>query len=86
MRPIDADALEVRLEQDGKLTLNMMCILDEMPTVEAEPAPHGYWKSILGEILVECSECKTKVNSRAYKCILERCPKCGSIMDLEAGK
>lgn len=51
-------------------------MMDEMPTVDAVPVVHGYWKDS-----IECSECEqidwTNPNY---------CPNCGAKMDLERSK
>lgn len=76
MRLIDADALEKRIdeflegvENANYVKENWMCVVDEQPTIEAEPVKHGRWKikainefelsygTIAYEPVYQCSEC-----------------------------
>ena len=82
MRPIDADALSVRLldatyydSQDEDIVWQMV---QDAPTIDAEIVKHGRWlpQILLGERVWDCSECKT-MGSPHWK----RCPVCEAKMD-----
>lgn len=92
MRLIDADALKAdycdfckamteELECNGDC---MTCeIIDNQPTIEAEPVRHGRWakvNSIHGLKAFKCSECN------GYAGIITAfCSTCGAKMDLKEG-
>jgi hypothetical protein len=95
MRPIDADKLIEWLTNSTGFLANcedcnsygrecVLCIVEEAiqnaPTIEAEPARHGIWTTMVhtdtGEFAgYKCSECGI-VEYRNY----DRC-RCGAIMD-----
>lgn len=59
-------------------------VLDETPTIEAEPVRHGKWEAVC------CSCCGHDLSSwadAAYEEVaagnIHRCPNCGAKMDLE---
>ena len=92
MRPIDADALKVHVcnmcddgqrECKGDESCAILCWINEMPTIEAEPVRHGRWipakdvkKWVSSDKFVLCTECE-KLNSRKSNF----CPNCGAKMD-----
>lgn len=59
---------------------SILDIIDEQPTIEAEPVKHGRWlpQILLGTRVWDCSECKT-IGSPQWK----RCPVCEAKMDME---
>ena len=86
MRLIDADALyrEVKTEcnpygkptigfDDGKKVMEM---INNQPTIDAEPVKHGHWENIPGmNNTVFCSECLAAANKKlAMK--YKGCPFC----------
>ena len=99
MRPIDADALKEtiskyefnapneRYKQGGECMLNfyMPKIIDDAPTIVAEPVKHGKWIKKrerawfdnLYEVYYSCSCC----NDIVYR-MYNYCPNCGAKMDL----
>lgn len=89
MRLIDADEL-VRKEiafvggpRSGGKTLAMIHsairhIVDNAPTVIAEPVRHGKW-IVENEESIRCSECC--FNRANIKMPLDYCPNCGTKMD-----
>ena len=79
MRLIDADAL---WEQIAHAKPNdALSLIEDAPTVDAEPVKHGHWtdraKSILGLPTEACSECAEW--SVGYN--KDYCPNCGAKMD-----
>ena len=100
MRLIDADALEKRIdeflegvENANYVKENWMCVVDEQPTIDAEPIRHGRW--IISDIeeeeksdtdfarLYECSACHVGYIYRTPEDITEEkyCYNCGAKMD-----
>lgn len=93
MRPIDADALKAtisqyefnapneRYKQGGECVLNfyMPKIIDDAPTIEAEPVRHGKWeRPTKSKIARYCSLCGTRHVSGSAN---NFCPKCGAKME-----
>lgn len=92
MRLIDADELEKticnyefgspdkRIKHGGDIVLNfyMPKIIDDAPTIEAEPVKHGKW-SFAGDNVIECSRC----GEEYFSSLVPRnyCPNCGAKMD-----
>lgn len=95
MRLIDADALKEQIpetredifENCRRCTLldasEVLRIIDEAPTIEAEPTRHGRWKGkpIAGYSTVKCSECGCVFMENSGK--WNYCPHCGAKMDEE---
>ena len=85
-RLIDADALKDTLGISDK-DIEFAEMLDEQPTVDAEPVRHGHWiqlefKSVWNNKLIACSKCGElflvqHVESEHY------CRNCGAKMDGE---
>lgn len=98
MRLIDADEL-VRKEiafvggpRSGGKTLAMIHsairhIVDNAPTVIAEPARHGKWEMVRNGICnvdFRCSACrKFKFHNGEMRKVYKYCPNCGAIMEIE---
>lgn len=95
MRPIDADALKTHVcnmcddgqrECKGDESCAILCWINDMPTIEAEPIKYGRWEDIPGmERTVFCSECLAAANkelANKYIC----CPFCGARMNVNKGK
>lgn len=106
MRLIDADALKAtigkyefnapddRYKNGGECVLNfyMPKIIDDAPTIDAEPVRHGRWierYSPGGVRLCECSVCGTSAISQiddTWGYVIDYyetdfCPNCGAKMD-----
>lgn len=94
MRLIDADALsenvQFRLPNDNKnAEIIDGCVkitrrlVENAPTIEAEPVRRGRWVSDEADILFHCSECETQVSTNwDYEDLQwNYCPNCGAKMD-----
>lgn len=96
-RLIDANALlnrlpKVDLDHDERITksgavADMIYLINNTPTIEAEPVRHGYWIGLEGDGYAggfpvydvwECSSCKDEWNGEETPCY---CPNCGAKMD-----
>ena len=68
MRIIDADALKASIEEKDRYNLGgegriVVCgMLDDAPTIDAEPVKHGWWIKLDRDIAV-CSECGRHENA-----------------------
>lgn len=94
MRLIDADALKKTLEDMCSASNNIKQrraedimlhnifpqIIDDEPTVDAQPVKHGRWERRMTKIYA-CSECTNEVTDRQRK-NYSFCPYCGSKQDL----
>lgn len=94
MRLIDADALMTKLRRqpmfektdfDKKMLYVEKSIIDDMPTIEAEPVIHSKWEITdidhgHGHKCYHCPECGR--DEWRYEST-RRCPNCGAKMDLE---
>lgn len=100
MRPIDADALKQTIskyeftapnktyQHGGECVLNfyMPKIIDDAPTIEAEPVRHGEWtekksgKGVFDYYFI-CSECHKNTPDKAFLIAPDFCPNCGAKMD-----
>lgn len=60
-------------------------IIEEAPTIEAEPVQHGRWVSDEADILFHCSKCGAQIStSWDYEDLQwDYCPDCGAKMDKE---
>ena len=59
------------------------CVIDEAPSVDAEPVRHGRWVEngyACGEIEWKCTACGN-TEWRVSSCRLKWCPFCGAKMD-----
>ena len=79
MRLIDAEFVKKKMQeimdyQDAYLPIHFEGILDDAPTVDAEPIRHGHWVSRIK--IYECSEC----GFAGYP-EMNYCPWCGAKMD-----
>lgn len=93
MRLIDADALKKTLEDMCSASNNIKQrraedimlhnifpqIIDDEPTVDAQPVKHGRWERRMTKIYA-CSECTNEVTDRQRK-NYSFCPYCGVLMD-----
>lgn len=93
-RMIDADALKIAIDNGWKpdmMVSEIWEIIDEQPTIEAEPVRHGHWigypeclayeEAYCDENIV-CSCCKSVWNimdNDAER--FDYCPACGAKMD-----
>lgn len=93
MRLIDADALREELDSilnwntnnEYNMCSDTMVVIDNAPTIEAEPVRHGRW--IEKETSIQCSNCGKEYNDE-IRCMcygedaeLNHCPKCGATMN-----
>ena len=79
-RLIDANALMNRIDHDTAFSALLEELLDEQPTIDAEPVRHGKWiyhidSESIGETWI-CSECNGE-----ELCKTKFCPYCGARMD-----
>lgn len=88
MRLIDADRVlyflenEVKRCADGRVSglVQAHIIVDDMPTVDAEPVRHGRWEKSIATFHKKCSNCGSVLHmprERRY------CSECGAKMDAE---
>lgn len=95
MRLIDADKAKeeilswaVDLNNPQLLSkADTLCIIDQQPTVEAEPVKHGRWMhtdaAASWRAKDECSVCHYATTDRIDLSYFHYCPNCGAKMDLE---
>ena len=78
MRLIDADAL---MKKYGEPCHSFADVIEDMPTIEAEPVRHGRWIYDINN-LYGCSRCfgREVISPKKPKAY---CPNCGAKMDLE---
>lgn len=93
MRLIDADALKASIEEKDRYNLGgegriVVCgMLDDTPTVDAEPVKHAYWIDLSEEYTdcdenveivkrFKCSSCGNKETTKS-----DYCRRCGAKMD-----
>ena len=99
MRLIDADTIKREVKHRCVLSpldapwplaygnIDLPEIIDQMPTIEAEPVKHGRWEKngeimMFGDIPVKCSQCGFKTLQDAlHKMDYHYCPNCGARMD-----
>lgn len=87
MRLIDADEVKHTFCDNCRLHVDIDCaddceilkMIDEQPTIEAEPVVHGKWDR-LGDRFTTyiCSACENMASFR-----FDYCPNCGARMDEE---
>ena len=88
MRLIDADALDfedIEEEHGSRNSAVVACeiLIDNAPTIEAEPVRHGKWHVEPG-IGRKCSVCDFDIgNDLDYMDYVNYCPSCGARMDKE---
>lgn len=75
---IDREAIRNRLYDADAITMNGVAMLNNFPAADVEEVKHGRWmpKILLGERVLDCSECKT-LGSPHWK----RCPVCEAKMN-----
>lgn len=84
MRLIDAEAFEEEIVKTMRYVpkdavLDVACMVNRAPTIEAKPVVHAHWEEIANGFMV-CSHCKESVEeNRKYS----YCPICGAQMDEE---
>lgn len=83
MRLIDADRLKRQVEgRSWRAKEKFIELIDNAPTIEAEPVKHGRWEWIGGYgYQYRCSECIMCAERRT-----KYCPNCGAKMDAEEGE
>ena len=99
MRLIDADKLKKSMERmlctgkepnDERYTCDVVCcVIDEAPSVDAEPVQHGRWEIVIvstsnpyeSEIEEKCSLCGRFVQRYGTQPQDNYCPNCGAKMD-----
>ena len=93
MRLIDADYVKSKLNKSalgGHLHYYVCGVIDDAPTIDAEPVKHGRWEfcsNLMGEYF-KCSECgyKGDVPTCMGEPIYIFCPNCSAKMDLKDGE
>ena len=92
MRLIDADALKKEMcestcniqfttrEVCGK-TCREQLVIDNAPTIEAEPVEHGRWEESGYRGMLACSVCRIYHISNGDEYDFTYCPHCGAKMD-----
>ena len=88
-RLIDADAFKKENERLlhcdfpylSETTLEEL--IDEAPTIDAEPVKHGKWIGYAGTIGNECSVCGKWIDVLQGTVEMNYCPNCGARMDRE---
>lgn len=82
MRLIDADKLMESLDPKESVWVGLVLseLIDNAPTVDAEPVRHGYWVEAKYPLFT-CSECGATYQDTGYG--YNYCPNCGAKMDLE---
>ena len=86
MRLIDADYVKSKLNKSalgGHLHYYVCGVIDDAPTIDAEPVKHGWWIKLDRDIVV-CSECGRHENAL----LVDSYPycHCGAKMDLKDGE
>ena len=77
MRLIDADVLTEQMKRRKEFVgraSDPVCLVEDAPTIEAEPVRHGHWIENFGTY--KCSEC-----GEISCCRGNYCPDCGAKMD-----
>lgn len=89
VRLIDANKLKQVLEvlcKDERVNISAVTyftiveLIDNMPTIEAEPVKHGRWEINCDGYYPYCSNCKNEPQGREMTLC---CPNCGARMDLK---
>lgn len=81
-RLIDADKLK-----EGVSSYHFKNLIDDQPTVDAEPIRHGQWikeneeDNLFRLCVYKCSLCGREVLSEAY--LFKYCPYCGCVIKME---
>jgi len=65
----------------AKFLINTIVVIDEFPTVDAEPVKHGHWifGQTMGHSWMKCSECC--VSQSGQTATFTYCSNCGAKMD-----
>ena len=89
MRLIDADELKSDFLREAERPINerpcVMDIIDNAPTIDAEPVRHGQWEEKFDSLM--CSECKAVFKDEIIytgdfgRYYIPYCPNCGAKMD-----
>lgn len=90
VRLIDAELLTTNIAQIAKncarsdaqkaLIGRILYMIENMPTIEAEPVKHGRWEINCDGYYPYCSNCKNEPQGREMTLC---CPNCGARMDLK---
>lgn len=90
MRPIDADYVKSKLNKSalgGHLYYYVCGVIDDAPTIEAEPVKHAHWEEkqdMNGDTYYQCTNCKEDfvlVEGTPKDNLYYYCPNCGAIMN-----
>lgn len=72
------------LNDAHELSTEWNCVedmVDNAPTIEAEPVRHGMWEAYPSDGYMRCSNCR--VEYLKMKILWSYCPHCGAKMDLK---
>lgn len=95
MRLIDADSIQEELAAlilysagtpEGECVDYAHNLIDEQPTVDAEPVKHAHWiefRTNSGNVHYKCSRCGKEVSYPYAKKRWKYCIECGARMDAE---
>ncbi len=99
MRLIDADKINTKdviggaSEFANDIRKAMQDLIDNAPTVDAEPLRHGKWIAVddeyMDETLYKCSECHedfVTIDGMPAQNLYKYCPNCGAKMQEECKK
>lgn len=87
VRPIDANALKQHYnvpDAEGVFSYcdTIMRVIDDQPTIEAEPVRHGRWNYRHEDDWCYCTACGTDAEESNGECLeTDYCPHCGARMD-----
>ena len=92
VRLIDANALQNELRESELFTHSIgysdtMQIIDDAPTIDAEPVRRGHWIWFepYGALLTHCRKCSECGEIKAQEAT-NFCPNCGAEMDMNGGE
>lgn len=67
MRLVDADALKPKMTVDvlgGHKRIWVCGVIDDAPTIDAQPVKHGHWADYGSGVGMYCSECRHRIRYR----------------------
>lgn len=84
MRLIDADVLMEQMKRRREFVgraSDPVCLVEDAPTIEAEPVRHGHWEESVYRGMLACSECRIYHIPKGDEYDFTYCPHCGAKMD-----